>query len=133
MRCSVFGNGGGLPADSFPTSFGSYYQNKDFGLIGSVSGWFVDNNRVTVYCPDAIDLDKLLQQSRFIPPIECARTIAYENVIVRDVFDLARRECSTAIASGVWRREPRRLSRREHCVFVIADAVSHLISLSGSF
>ena len=29
---------------------------------------------VTVYCPDAIDLDKLLQQSRFIPPIECART-----------------------------------------------------------
>jgi hypothetical protein len=33
----AFGNGGGLPLIMFPTSFGSYYQNKDFGLVGSVS------------------------------------------------------------------------------------------------
>ncbi len=33
----VFGNGGGLPLILFPTSFGRYYQNKDFGLVGSVS------------------------------------------------------------------------------------------------
>jgi esterase/lipase superfamily enzyme len=32
----AFGNGGGLPLIIFPTSFGSYYQNKDFGLVGSV-------------------------------------------------------------------------------------------------
>src|SRR2546429_176227 len=31
----VFGNGGGLPLILFPTSFGRYYQNKDFGLVGS--------------------------------------------------------------------------------------------------
>ena len=43
----VFGNGGGLPLIIFPTSFGYYGQNKDFGLIDSVA-WFVDNNRVTV-------------------------------------------------------------------------------------
>ncbi len=30
----AFGNGGGLPLIIFPTSFGSYYQNKDFGLVG---------------------------------------------------------------------------------------------------
>ena len=35
----VFGNGGGLPLILFPTSFGRYYQNKDFGLTGSVSGY----------------------------------------------------------------------------------------------
>jgi hypothetical protein len=46
----VFGNGGGLPLILFPTSFGSYYQNKDFGLVGSVSG-YVDAGRLTVYCP----------------------------------------------------------------------------------
>ena len=51
----AFGNGGGLPLIIFPTSFGSYYQNKDFGLVGSVAG-YVDSGRVTVYCPDAIDL-----------------------------------------------------------------------------
>jgi len=44
----AFGNGGGLPLILFPTSFGSYYQNKDFGLVGSVSG-YVDAGKVTVY------------------------------------------------------------------------------------
>jgi len=40
----AFGNGGGLPLIIFPTSFGSYYQNKDFGLVGSVSE-FVDDGK----------------------------------------------------------------------------------------
>ena len=89
----VFGNGGGLPLILFPTSFGRYYQNKDFGLVGSVA-WYVDSGRVTVYCPDAIDLDSFYNKS--IHPADRMRTHnAYENVIVRDVFDLARRECST--------------------------------------
>jgi len=35
----VFGKGGGLPLVLFPTSFGRYYQNKDFGLVGSMSGF----------------------------------------------------------------------------------------------
>jgi esterase/lipase superfamily enzyme len=30
----AFGNDGGLPLIIFPTSFGSYYQSKDFGLVG---------------------------------------------------------------------------------------------------
>jgi esterase/lipase superfamily enzyme len=89
----VFGNGGGLPLIIFPTSFGNYRQNKDFGVIDSVA-WFVDNNRVTIYCPDSIDLDSFY--NRDIHPADRIRThIAYENVIVRDVFDFARREGST--------------------------------------
>ena len=31
----AFGNGGGLPLVLYPTSFGRYFQNKDFGLVGS--------------------------------------------------------------------------------------------------
>jgi len=58
----AFGNGGGLPLIIFPTSFGRYYQNKDFGLVGSVSA-FVDAGRVTVYCPDAIDLETFYNKS----------------------------------------------------------------------
>src|SRR5207248_1466525 len=83
-------NGGGLPLILFPTSFGHYYQNKDFGLVGSMSG-YVDAGRVTVYCPDAIDLESFYNKS--IHPADRMRTHnAYENVIVRDVFDLARHE-----------------------------------------
>jgi esterase/lipase superfamily enzyme len=51
----AFGNGGGLPLIISPTWFGRYYQNKNFGLVASVSA-FVDAGRVTVYCPDAIHL-----------------------------------------------------------------------------
>src|SRR6266568_3378481 len=88
----AFGDGGsGLPLILFPTSFGSYYQNKDFGLVGAVSG-YIDSGKVTVYCPDAIDLESFYNKS--IHPADRMRTHnAYENVIVRDVFDLARREC----------------------------------------
>jgi esterase/lipase superfamily enzyme len=89
----AFGNGGGLPLILFPTSFGRYYQNKDFGLVGSVSG-YVDAGRLTVYCPDAIDLESFYNKSVY--PADRMRTHnAYENVIVRDVFDLARRECNS--------------------------------------
>ena len=66
----VFGNGGGLPLILFPTSFGSYYQNKDFGMVGSLNA-YVDAGGVTVYCPDAIDLESFYK-NRFIQPIGCA-------------------------------------------------------------
>ena len=81
----AFGDGGGLPLILFPTSFGSYYQNKDFGLVGSVAG-YVDAGKLTVYCPDAIDLDSFYNKG--IHPADRMKTHnAYENVIVRDVFD----------------------------------------------
>jgi esterase/lipase superfamily enzyme len=86
LEMLAFGNGGGLPLIIFPTSFGRYYQNKDFGLVGSASA-FVDAGRVTVYCPDAIDLESFYHKS--IHPADRMRTHnAYENVIVHGVFDL---------------------------------------------
>jgi esterase/lipase superfamily enzyme len=125
----VFGNGGGLPLILFPTSFGRYYQNKDFGLVGSVSS-YVDAGRLTVYCPDAIDLESFYNKS--IHPADRMRTHnAYENVIVRDVFDLARRECNSqrvavcGASLGAY--------HTANIAFRHPDAVSHLISLSGSF
>src|SRR4030095_11820405 len=121
----VFGNGGGLPLILFPTSFGQYYQNKDFGLVGSVSG-HVDAGCVTVYCPDAIDLESLYNKS--IHPVDRMRTHnAYENVIVRDVFDLARREFSAlrVAVSGATLGA----YHAANIAFRHPDAVSLLISL----
>jgi esterase/lipase superfamily enzyme len=125
----VFGNGGGLPLILFPTSFGRYYQSKDFGLVGSVSS-HIDAGRLTVYCPDAIDLESFYNKS--IPPADRMRTHnAYENVIVRDVFDLARRECNSqrvavcGASLGAY--------HGANIAFRHPDTISHLISLSGSF
>src|SRR6185437_817539 len=80
----VFGDGRGLPLILFPTSFGRHSQNKDFGLIDAVAG-YVDAGRVTVYCPDSIDLDSF--SNKAIHPAARMRTHnASENVIVRDLF-----------------------------------------------
>jgi hypothetical protein len=49
----VFGEKSGLPLILFPTSGARYYENKDFGLVGSVA-WYIDNGKITVYCPEAI-------------------------------------------------------------------------------
>src|SRR6266404_1088488 len=58
----AFGDRGGLPLILFPTSFGGYYQNKDFGLVGAVSG-YVDSGKVTGYCLDAIDLESFYNKA----------------------------------------------------------------------
>ena len=87
----VFGEGSGLPLILFPTSYGRHSQNKDFGLIDSVA-WYVETGRITIYCPDAIDAESFYHKG--IHPADRVRTHnAYENVIVHDVFDFARREC----------------------------------------
>src|SRR5207247_5325071 len=120
---------GGLPLILFPTSGARYYENKDFGLVGSVSG-YIDAGKVTVYCPDAIDRESLYNKS--IHPADRMRTHnAYENVIVRDVFDLARRECSThrvtVCGASLGAYHGGKLAFRH------PDLVSNVISLSGVF
>jgi esterase/lipase superfamily enzyme len=91
---------------------------------------FVDAGRVTVYCPDAIDLESFYNKS--IHSADRMRTHnAYENVIVHDVFDLARRECGChrvavcGASLGAY--------HAGNIAFRHPDAVSLIISLSGSF
>lgn len=63
----AFGDDGGLPLVLFPTSFGRYFQSKDFQLVDVVAG-FVDSGRLTVYCADAIDLSfENLSRERLMP------------------------------------------------------------------
>jgi esterase/lipase superfamily enzyme len=125
----AFGNGGGLPLILYPTSFGRYYQTKDFGLVGAVAD-FVDAGKVTVYCPDAIDLESFYNKG--IHPADRMKTHnAYERVIVNDVFDLARKECHchrvavSGASLGAY--------HAGNVAFRHPDLVSHFISLSGSF
>jgi esterase/lipase superfamily enzyme len=109
----AFGNGGRLRLILFPTSFGSYYQNKDFGLTGSVSG-YVDAGKLTVYCPDAIDQESFYNES--IHPADRMRTHnAYENVIVRDVFRSRTARVPLSSRRGL-RCQSGRISRRKYCV-----------------
>ncbi|MDI1319244.1 MAG: alpha/beta hydrolase-fold protein [bacterium] len=85
----VFGHAG-YPVILFPTSLGRYYQNKDFGLVGSVAH-LIDAGKIRIYCPDGIDAESWYNKS--ISPADRVRThLAYERVILHDVLPLAQRE-----------------------------------------
>ena len=125
----AFGEGRGIPLILFPTSYGRYYQNKDFGLVESVRP-FVEAGRCTVYCPDGIDTDSWY--NRGTHPHDRVRTHeGYENVIVREVFDFARRECSAhrvAVGGASFGA-----FHALNTAFRHPDTVSHLFSMSGAF
>ena len=69
----AFGDGGGLPLIFFPTSFGSYYQNKDFGLVDSVAAISMQAESRSIARTRSIST--VFITNRFIPPIGCARTM----------------------------------------------------------
>ena len=54
----VFGDGGGLPLVLFPTVFRpAYARTRIFGSDRRLRSDYVDAGKVTIYCPDSIDLD----------------------------------------------------------------------------
>jgi esterase/lipase superfamily enzyme len=82
----VFGHAG-YPVILFPTSKGSYYQNKDQGLI-ETARWFLDNGKIKIYCPDSLDAQSWYDRS--IPPQQraCNHTL-YDRLLMEEVVPRA--------------------------------------------
>jgi esterase/lipase superfamily enzyme len=124
----TFGHAG-YPFILFPTSLGRYYQNKDFGLVGSVAP-LLAAGRIRLYCPDGIDGESWYNQA--ISPADRVRThLAYENVILHDVVAHIRAETGhdrLGVAGASF--------GGYHAVnFALRhpDIVGYCISLSGAF
>ena len=85
MELLLYGNGGD-PVLLFPTSFGSYNQNEDFGLISAI-GDRIDAGRYTVICVDGLDTSTWYNKK--IHPADRVRfAAAYESYIVSEVVPL---------------------------------------------
>ena len=85
----VFGKGG-YPVILFPTSRGTYYQNKDQGLI-ETARWFLENGKVKIYCPDSLDAETWYDKS--VSPAERARRHTfYDRLILEEVVSRAMHE-----------------------------------------
>jgi len=124
----VFGTGG-YPVILFPTSQGSYHQNKDFGLVESAAH-LVDAGLVKIYTPDSND--KFSWYNYDIHPSERVNNhLSYENLILNEVIEMAKKETgfSTVAVAGA-------SFGGYHCLNVAfrhPEKVGNLISLCGAF
>ncbi|MBS1604162.1 MAG: esterase family protein [Bacteroidetes bacterium] len=85
----TFGHSG-HPVILFPTSKGTYYQNKDQGLI-ETAAWFLGNGKLKIYCPDSIDAASWYNRS--IPPAERARMhTLYDRLLLEEIVPRALQE-----------------------------------------
>lgn len=83
----VFGHGG-IPVILFPTSQGRYWDNKDNGLIDSVTEQ-IEQGKIRIFCPDGIDMKSWYNCA--IHPADRVKTyLGYENVILHDVIAYAK-------------------------------------------
>ncbi len=89
MDLLIFGEQG-YPVIVFPTSMGSYTQNKDFHLIDAVSK-FVDEGLVKIFTPSSIDNDSWYNKN--IHPAERAKNhVLYDRFIVEEIVYPALRD-----------------------------------------
>lgn len=89
FKMLIFGHAG-QPVILFPTSKGSYYQNKDEGLINAAA-WFLENGKIRIYCPDSIDA--LSWYNRSVEPyIRAHNHTCYDRLILREIVPRAQHE-----------------------------------------
>lgn len=80
----------GYPIMLFPTSLGSYNENRDFKLIDSVA-WFLDEGLVKIYCPDGID--SMSWYNKNIHPAERVKNhIWYDQFLLHELVPLMQQE-----------------------------------------
>lgn len=119
----------GYPVIMFPTSQGSYTQNNDFHLNGSVS-WLVEQGKIKLYNLQTIDSRSFYDDG--IPPQERIRN--YERYIqflfkefvpyIQKLHQTHRVAVAGASFGGY---------HAANFAFRFPDLVSHLICLSGAF
>lgn len=119
----------GFPILMFPTTKGSYLQNRDFGLNDSVK-WFTENGKVKLYNIETIDT-KSLYARNLTPYQRIYNYNKYHEFLVREFIPFMQRENRThrvgtaGCSFGGY--------HAADLAFRNPDLISHLFSLSGAF
>lgn len=91
MEALLFGHGG-EPVLLFPTSYGRFFQNEDFGLVRTIADK-IDAGRYTVLCVDAIDAEAYLNKNAH-PADRVIRHEQYEQYILNEAVPFLRSRSS---------------------------------------
>ena len=124
----VFGHSG-YPVVLFPTSMGSFHENKDMGLIESAR-WYLEQGLIQIYCPDSIDKDSFYNKQ--IHPVHRIENHDwYDKMICHEVVEKVRHNTPTGkvvmagCSFGGY--------HAANFAFRHPGYVSHLFSMSGIF
>ena len=124
----VFGHSG-YPVVLFPTSMGSYHENKDQKLIESAR-WFIEQGLIQIYCPSSIDKDSFYNKK--IHPFHRIENHSwYDKMICHEIVEKIKNNTHTgkvAMAGCSF--------GGYHAVnfaFKHPGYVSHVFSMSGAF
>ena len=93
MELLWFGHAG-RPMIWFPTSKGRFYQNEDFGLIGSVAD-FIEAGAVQIACVDSVDDESFYADERH-PAQRIARHDEYDRYVREEIVPWVREKAGTA-------------------------------------
>jgi esterase/lipase superfamily enzyme len=91
MELLLFGHSG-EPVLMFPTSFGRFTQNEDFGLVGALAQK-VRAGRYMIFCVDHIDSESWANR-RAHPHDRLLRHEQYESYLLEEVLPLIRQRAS---------------------------------------
>lgn len=124
----VFGHAG-YPVVLFPTSMGSFHENKDMGLIESAR-WYIEQGLIQIYCPDSIDKDSFY--NKHIHPFHRIENHnCYDKMICHEVVEKIR--YNTATGKVVMAGCSFGGYHATNFAFRHPGYVSHLFSMSGIF
>ena len=80
----VFGHAG-YPVILFPTSMGSYHENKDQGLIESAR-WYLEKGLIQIFCPSSIDKESFYNKN--IHPVHrIANHTFYDKMLCHEIVE----------------------------------------------
>ena len=119
----------GIPLLLFPTSKGTYYQCKDFGLVDTLE-IFIKKGKIKVYCPDSYDKESWFNNS--ISPAERVQNhMLYDDFLLNEIVyqaleDTKQKKIITAGCNlGAY--------HAANFAFRHPDKVSYTFALSGNY
>ncbi|WP_439474967.1 esterase family protein [Algoriphagus formosus] len=128
VQMLTFGHAG-YPVVVFPTSKGSFHENRDMGLIGSAQ-WFIEQGLVQIFCPESNDADSFYNRN-IHPHQRIQNHVAYDKMICHEIVERIR--LNTAVAKVVVAGCSFGGYHAANFAFRHPGYVSHMFSMSGAF
>jgi esterase/lipase superfamily enzyme len=119
----------GYPILLFPTSMGTFYQNRDMGLTNSVK-WYVETGKIKLYCIDGIDKDSWYAK-HLHPAMRVHNHATYDRFLNDELVQTIRHECNVdkiAVAGCSFGGYHAMNFAMKH-----PDKVAYMFSMSGAF